>query len=222
VPAWLVFLLSGAAVVAAGARLSRDGDAIALRTGLGRAWVGAVLVAAATSLPELTTDVYAVRQGTPSLAIGDLFGSSMANVLILAVADLSTRQVLVLMRVAINQALVGALAISLTAVAAAGVLAGGELTLLGVGWAPLAIVLGYVAGMRVLHLNRGGPAFETPAEATEAIARAPRLSTAALGFVLAALVVLVAARFLASSAAELAEQIGISTGFAGLGSRCWR
>ena len=42
----------------------------------------------ATSLPELATDISAVRQDERSLAIGDLFGSSMANMLILAVADL--------------------------------------------------------------------------------------------------------------------------------------
>lgn len=38
-PVWLTFLLSAAAVVAAGSRLSRDGDAIAERTGLGFTWL---------------------------------------------------------------------------------------------------------------------------------------------------------------------------------------
>jgi cation:H+ antiporter len=95
--------------------------------------VGAILVAAATSLPELSTDLYAVRQGTPSLAVGDLFGSSMANMLILAIADIATHRVRVLTRVAINQALVGGLAIVLTAAAAAGTLTGFELTVAGMG-----------------------------------------------------------------------------------------
>lgn len=89
-PAWLIFAVASAAVVVAGVRLARDGDVIAERTGLGGAWVGAILLAAATSLPELTTDIFAVRQGQVSLAVGDLFGSSMVNMLILAVADLAT------------------------------------------------------------------------------------------------------------------------------------
>jgi cation:H+ antiporter len=215
-PAWAVFLLSGGLVVLAGARLSRDGDAIADRTGLGGAWVGAILVAAATSLPELVTDVYAVRQGTPNLAVGDLFGSSMANMLILAIADLATLRVRVLTRVALNQALVGVLAITLTALAGAGLLAGGSFTLLGVGWAPLLIGVGYVGGMRLLHLNRKAPPFETLEEARRAERRAPSLRVAALGFALAGVVILVAAQFLASSAAELAQQLGISTGFVGV------
>ncbi len=215
-PAWLVFLLSGAAIVLAGVRLSRDGDTIAVRTGLGGAWVGAILVAAATSLPELTTDLYAVRQGTPSLAVGDLFGSSMANMLILALVDLSTRHVFVLSRVAVNQALVGALGISLTAVAAAGVLVRAELSLLGIGWAPLAVGLGYAAGVRLLHRNRGGPPFSTEIEAAEAALAAPSLVRAGAGFLAASAVILVAARFLAGSAADLAPQLGVSTGFIGM------
>jgi cation:H+ antiporter len=216
VPAWLVFLLSGAAVVLAGMRLARDGDAIAERTGLGAAWVGAILVAAATSLPELTTDVYAVRQGNASLAIADLFGSSMANMLILAIADLVTIRRRILMRLAVNQAIVGTLAITLTAVGAVGILTGDRLVVGPIGWAPIAIGLGYLSGMRLLHLNREEPPFETAEEAARARALAPSLRRSAVGFALAALVILVAARFLAASAADVADAYGLSRGFVGL------
>jgi cation:H+ antiporter len=215
-PAWTVFLLSALAVILAGARLSRDGDAIAEGTGLGGAWIGAILVAGATSLPELATDVYAVRGGQRGLAIGDLFGSCMANILILAVADLVTTQVRVLTRVTINQVLVGLLAISLIAVAVAGGVAHASFSLLGIGWGPLAIGIGYVLGMRLLHVNRQPPVFESTAEAVAHEARAVSLRKAAIGFTLAALVILVAARFLAASAGELARQLGVSGGFIGM------
>jgi cation:H+ antiporter len=215
-PAWVVFLLSALAVIAAGARLSRDGDAIAEGTGLGGAWIGAILVAGATSLPELATDIYAVRAGQHGLAIGDLFGSCMANILILAIADLMVTQVRVLTRVAINQVLVGLLAISLLVIAALGAIAHLDIALLGVGWGPLLIGLGYVAGMRLLHVNREGPAFESPSESAEHEARAPDLRRAAVGFLLSTLAILVAARFLAGSAGEIAIQIGVSGGFVGM------
>jgi hypothetical protein len=74
------------------ARRARDGDAIAQRTGLGATRVGAILVAGGTSLPETSTGVAAIRQGQVDLGIGDLFGSNMANMAILALADLLTRQ----------------------------------------------------------------------------------------------------------------------------------
>lgn len=213
-PIWVVFGLSALAVIAAGSRLSRDGDTLAEVTGLGGAWVGAILIAGITSLPELATDIYAVRAGEHGLAVGDLFGSCMANLLILAVADLATTQVRVLTRVAINQVLVGLLGISLMALAAVGILAHLNLAIGGMGWATFAIGIGYFAGMRLLHVNRGQALFAAEAEAHTPDRRA--LRGAVIGFVLSALVILFAARYLASSAAEIAAQLGLSSGFVGM------
>jgi cation:H+ antiporter len=213
---WIVLLLSGAAVAGAGIRLARDGDAIAASTGLGGLWVGAILVAGATSLPELATDISAVRLGHPALAVGDLMGSCMANMAILAVADLAVYRTRILTRVAVNQALVGLLAIALTAIAAIGMLAGPGISLLGLSWPTLAIGFAYVAGMRLLHRNRPEPPFDRPQHVAEVRAAAPPLRRPIIGFVLSALVILVAAPFLAESAAAVAERMGVSTGFVGL------
>jgi len=59
--------------------LARNGPTMAARTGLGHVWVGAVLVAGATSPPKLTTGSAAVIRDAPSLATGDPFSSSVAN-----------------------------------------------------------------------------------------------------------------------------------------------
>lgn len=214
-PAWITFLISGALLVAAGVRLARDGDAIAERTGLGGLWVGAILVSAATSLPEITTDVSAVRQGTPSLAVGDLFGSNMANLTILAVADLLTRHTRMLARVALNQLAVGSVGICLTSIAVLGILVPGA-TLLGFGWATLAVGIAYVAGMRHLHRNRPEPPFRRPEEVAAARPTRHEYHRALIGFAAASVVIVVAAPFLARSTALLADQLGISQGFAGL------
>lgn len=87
----LVFGLSAGAVGGAGIVLARSGDAIAERTGLGGLVVGMFLLAGATSLPEIATDMSAALAGAPDLAVGDLFGSSMANMAILALVDLVYR-----------------------------------------------------------------------------------------------------------------------------------
>jgi cation:H+ antiporter len=79
---WAIFLLSAAVIVYAGTKLSRYGDQIADLTGLGGLWIGVVLMAGATSLPDIFTDVSAALMNAPDLAAGDLFGSNMANVLI--------------------------------------------------------------------------------------------------------------------------------------------
>jgi cation:H+ antiporter len=213
--AWLTFLLSAAMVIAAGIRIARDGDTIAEGTGLGGVWVGALLIAAATSLPELATCLSAVHQDNPGLAVGDLFGASMANMATLAVADLLVRETRVLTRVALNQAAVGVIAICLTTVAALGMLAGRGVAL-GVGWAPLVIGGGYIVGMRVLHANRPVPPFRTPAQVAEAVPGRRAVRHALVRFGLAGIVILIAAPLLASSAAAIATQLGISRGFAGM------
>lgn len=215
-PTWLVFLLSGAAVAGAGIQLARDGDAIAARTGLGGLWVGAILVAAATSLPEISTDISAIRQHHPSLAVGDLFGSNMANMAILAVADLAVRRTRILTRVAINQALVGLLGICLSSIAVIGIVSDSAFAPLGLAWPTLAIGFAYIAGMRLLHYNRPEPPFRRPEEVAVARRHAPGLRLAATRFAIAALVIIVAAPFLARSAGVLASQLGMSEGFIGL------
>jgi cation:H+ antiporter len=214
--AWLIFILSAAAIAAAGVRLARDADEIAEKTGLGGMWIGAVLVSIATSLPELVTDVSAIRQGAPSLAVGDLFGSSMANVLILAVADLSVRKTRVLTRVSVNQAAVGIISVGLTAVAAVGLVAGGG-NVFGLGWSALAVGVAYLAAVRFLHASRSEPPFEREAPtASKAGWREAGVRRALLRFGVASAAILLAGPLLAGSAAELASKLGFSHGLVGM------
>ncbi len=84
----LQFLIAAAIIVAAGTFLSRFADIIAEVTGMGRLLIGSILLAGATSLPELSVDISAVRKGLPNVAVGDLMGSSLMNLLILGIVDL--------------------------------------------------------------------------------------------------------------------------------------
>ena len=83
----LEFLALAAVVALAGTFLARSADRIAEITRLGRLLIGSVLLAAATSLPELTVDLSAVRQGMPDLAAGDLFGSNAFNMILFLPLD---------------------------------------------------------------------------------------------------------------------------------------
>jgi cation:H+ antiporter len=87
--AFAMMLLTGGAVVIAGILLGWSADWIATVTGLGELWTGWVLLAGATSVPEFVTDTSAVRIHAANLAGGDLFGSSLTNMAILAVLALS-------------------------------------------------------------------------------------------------------------------------------------
>ena len=136
--------------------------------------------------------------------------------MILAVADLIGRSPRLLTRVAINQALVGTLGISLTIMAAIGIVAGRGVGPLPFGWETVAIGFAYVTGMRLLHRNREEPPFGTPKEIATQRPRSREVRRAVVGFSVAALIILVSAPYLAASTVDLAHQMGISTGFGGL------
>ncbi len=77
---WLQFVLCAGLIGIAGVRLSRYGDAIAGHTGLSRNWIGLVLLATVTSLPELVTGLSAVTlAAAPDIAVGDVLGSCVFN-----------------------------------------------------------------------------------------------------------------------------------------------
>lgn len=220
---WLIFLGSAVVIVYAGTKLSRYGDQIAEKTGLGGLWVGALLMAGATSLPEVFTTVSASLLDAPNLAVGDLLGATMTNMLTLGAVDLYYRQKRVWQRVALEHALVASLAITLTGITGFFVLLDTDVTLWGVGVGSLVLAVIYVLGMRLVFLQedlkRRERERESVIHAVEGKRRAggspPGLRRASVGFAAAALAILVAAPLLADSAVKIAEATGISTTFIG-------
>lgn len=85
---WMQFGICIAAIGFAGTKLTLYGDAIADKTGLGGTWIGVILVAAVTSLPELATGVSSVTiAAVPNIAVGDILGSCVFNLLIIVFLD---------------------------------------------------------------------------------------------------------------------------------------
>ena len=86
--AWALFGVCLLAILFTGARLSRYGDLIGARTGVGAVWIGLVLLAGVSSMPELVTGLSAILVvGEPDLAVGAALGSCMYNLVIIAVLD---------------------------------------------------------------------------------------------------------------------------------------
>jgi len=85
---WFYFFICTGVIVYAGSRLSRYGDIIAEKTGLGRTWTGLILIAATTSLPEFITGISSVTYAdAPDIAAGDVLGSCVFNLVILSFLD---------------------------------------------------------------------------------------------------------------------------------------
>lgn len=89
---WLQFGLCVVAIGLAGPVLTRSGQAIARLTGMSASWVGLIMLATATSLPELFTGISAVTVAdAPNIAMGDALGSCIFNLVMVAVLDTLSR-----------------------------------------------------------------------------------------------------------------------------------
>jgi cation:H+ antiporter len=90
---WLSLFACLVVIGIAGARLSRYGDIISEKSGFSRGWVGLILLATVTSLPELVTGLTAVTVAkAPDIAVGDILGSCVFNLLIIVILDFMYRK----------------------------------------------------------------------------------------------------------------------------------
>ena len=215
---WLgIFVVAAALVAWAGVHLARSGDELAEQAGLSRLLVGMLLIASATSLPEIVTDVSASLGDAPDLAVGDLFGSSMANMAVLAVIDLMHRS-RVWSRVEIGHARVASVAIGLTALAVLGVLTPPGISLGWVGIDTIAIAGAYIAAvawMRRSPVGRHGEGEVLPVPIGWSRPSLGELRPVMLHFAGAALVILAAGPVLARSGEEIAAASGLGQTFVG-------
>jgi cation:H+ antiporter len=79
-----LFLIAGLVLLIAGAELMvRGASRIAIATGISPLVVGLTVVAIGTSAPELAIGVGASLQGNPDIAIGNVIGSNIANILLI-------------------------------------------------------------------------------------------------------------------------------------------
>jgi cation:H+ antiporter len=214
---WAQFGATALVIVLAGARLARYGDVLGEKSGLGRSWIGVVLLAATTSLPELFTGFGATAlTPLPDIALGDVLGSCMFNLLILSLMDAVQPEPLSA-RAHQGHALSIGFGLLLVGVAGVGLVAGDHLR--PIGWiglySPVLIVLYFVA-MRVIFTHeRQRRARETQEIAEELQYRDTSLRSAIAHYSVAALVVVVAALWLPQIGAELARRTGLGEAFVG-------
>jgi cation:H+ antiporter len=215
------FLLAAVVIVLAGVVLTQCGDVIANRTKLGGLLVGTILIAGATSLPELGVNITSVRRGDADLAVGDLVGSSLVNLLILAVLDLTRySRGRMLSKTSANHALSASSSIALTAIVALVIMLSpqiGEREVWRVGPGPIVLLVAYLLCLRLIHHGRRSADTRTDGEHAvwPSFLRNLDLRGAIVGYVIAGAAILAAAPFLSRAAGNLAEQTGLGGTFFG-------
>jgi cation:H+ antiporter len=211
---------AAAVIVVAGSYLTRFSDRIAGLTGLGRTLAGMLLLAIATSLPELTIGANAALIGAVDLTAGDVLGSSLMNLLILAILDLTHySRGKMLSSTAAAHALGGGASIAMTALVLLFLLARSEWSLFGwVGAESFVLVAALMFCLRLLFVQqRVVAAKDKPNRDTESESESKSFSLrgAIIGYVASAAAIFVAAPFLSRSADRLAEQTGLGGTFVG-------
>jgi cation:H+ antiporter len=212
---WLQFVISAGIVIAAAIKLAEYGDAIAYHTKLSGLFIGALLVAGATSLPELLTMINAINQSHIDLTAGDLFGSSMFNMLLLGALDMIFHRTRIIRRVALRHALTASLGTMLTGMAVFFLLADVNLRIGWVGIGSVLIMAMYFTGVWLLRSN---PVLGSPtSDRAEGVDRGmPSLRRAVIGFTITAAVLILVTPWLVRSSSGIAEITGLGDGFIGI------
>lgn len=126
---------------------------IATITGLGTGFVGTALLSVVTSLPELLAALAAMRMNAFDMAVGNLFGSSVFNMLGLGIADFFLLDGRFLGAIDENFVIVGLIGLLLTNMALVGNLARVERKFLFIEIDAVAIIVVYLLGMFLLFVR---------------------------------------------------------------------
>jgi cation:H+ antiporter len=149
-PSTRVLILRYAALLAAlsvaGWATAKSGLTIAAATGLSQSFVGAMMTAVATSLPELVTTLAAVRRGALTLAVGGIIGGNTFDVLFLVASDVAYRGGSVYHAVGAAELFLFPWAIAMTAALLLGLLRRERRGLGGIGFESTALIALYAAG----------------------------------------------------------------------------
>ena len=210
---WLALAGGAAAILLFSRLLVSSADVIADRTGLGRSFVGVIMLATATSLPELVTGVSSILLvDQPDLAAGDAFGSNLVNLVIIGIIDLLWRNGPILVAVGRAPIVVGSLGIAVVGCTIVALLAhsgGAFAESWPVSPVSLMLFLVFLVSMFVIYRQEDSPQEESSQENDETLSRA-------FGkYFVAMLVIVGAAVLLAWTGDQIAHKMGWEASFVG-------
>jgi cation:H+ antiporter len=213
------FLACAIVIFFAGRRLSHYGDLLAEKTGMGKAWVGLILMASVTSLPELMVGISSSAfLQSADLAVGDIFGSCAFNLGILAILDAFVPNRNSLLGMASrNHVVAASLGIILLTLAAFAIFLPKDIVISPwIGLTSLLFIVVYLVSIRLIYLNETNPEHgggQTPPGR-------PGLEGITLRFIISryvffALIIIASALTLPYFAEHIAEFTGLGRSFVG-------
>ncbi len=214
---WLGFIVCTSIIVYSGSRLSKYGDIIAEKTGLGRTWIGVVLMASVTSLPELVTGISSVTYAdVPDIAVGDVLGSCVFNMLIISFLDAMHRPTPISSRAHHGHVLSAGFGILLLSIVAISLFFGGRTLPLGwIGPYTLLFIVIYFIAIRLVYFYEKRQVSAFSKVAVELKYEGISMRTAVFNYGINAFFVVAAAAFLPYIGKGIAETTGLGQTFVG-------
>ena len=216
---FVIFILAAALTVLASIKLSQYADVISSKTAMGGMMVGTLLLAGATSLPEVSTSFSAAAIGNADIAVGNMIGSNLFNLFILAGFDFLLRRRRILNRASRNNIYTALLGILLTVLVIMALWLRLDIQILGVGLDALIIAVTYIVGMVAINklpsLDPEGEAVAESEEEPDNPSASLSSKAAIFRFVIAALVILAAGTALSITGDQIAIITGIGSSFIG-------
>lgn len=218
---FIIFILTAALTVFTAMKLSKYADVISVKTSMGGMIVGTILLAGATSLPEVTTSFSAVVIGNIDIAIGNMFGSTLFNLLILAGFDLFFRRKRLYHLVSTNHIYSAILGLFLMLMTTISLFLKIDYTIIGIGLDAWLVLVVYIIGMVVIN-RLTSPPEETEGAIKEdeqvynqADKKSISIKKATIGFIITAIVILIVGSVLAVTGDRIAVVTGMGSSFVG-------
>ena len=215
---WLQFIVCTAVILVSGTYLSKYGDVIAEKTGLGRTWIGVILMASVTSLPELVTGISSVTVfDLPNIAAGNILGACMLNLLMIPVLDLIGGSAPISTRVHQGHILTAGFGILMLGLVSLSTVLGADVPSIGwMGANSLILIVIYLLAMRMVFVYEKRRIAEFVKEMAEEIQyRHISTSKAYTLFGANALLIIGAALYLPHLGDEIAVRTGLGQTFVG-------
>lgn len=215
---WGQLALAAAIILVASVFLTKTADVIAVKTGMGRSFAGVVLLATATSLPEMGTGVSAVALvGAPDMAIGAAFGSNLFNLMIIGLLDILWVNRYLLNHVGMTSVIIGTLGILVMSLASIAVFLHSRADLFS-NWylSPVSILLVGVFALAMYFIFRFDQLNQTAAPAgNDDKYLTHNLSLSLIKYILASSVVIAGAIWLSTIGDRLTDIMGWDESFMG-------
>ncbi|MDG5472099.1 sodium:calcium antiporter [Jeotgalibacillus sp. ET6] len=218
--AFVWFVLAAVVTIFAAMKLSTYADVISTKTGMGGLLVGTLLLAGATSLPEVTTSFSAVWIGNNDIAIGNLLGSNLFNVFIIACFDLYFRKKQLFLQASNDHLFTAGIGMLMTLLIMISLILRIDYTILGFGIDSLLIAAIYLAKILILgRLSQNRQTLtqhEDPLLAkVDSSEKMMSLRYAVIGFIIAAIVIMGAGTMLSIMGDQIAVITGLGSSFIG-------